>query len=311
MRARISFAHNARSMRAAAYLILLATLTLWSGNWIVARAVRADVAPGVATLGRLVLVLALLLPLVWRTLPGKLRPLGRRDWRVLAALGFFGGGLHLAMQWLGLHFTTATSGTLYLSTSPIFILLLAAPLLGEPIRGRQWTGVAISFIGVSLIATHGDLEGVATLSFNVGDLLALGSMAMWASYTVFLRLRRDALNTLEFLTIVCAFGVLWMTPWVLWEVAHGTRVLLSARGLLAVAYSAIGSLLLAYAGWSYVVTRLGAARAGVTMHLMPALGVLMAAIFLGEVPHWFHFAGIALILSGVALSSSRPRAAAA
>jgi len=298
-------------MRAAAYLILLATLTLWSGNWIVARAVRADVAPGVATLGRLLLVLALLLPLVWRTLPGKLRPLGPRDWRVLAALGFFGGGLHLAMQWLGLHFTTATSGTLYLSTSPIFILLLAAPLLGEPIRGRQWTGVAISFFGVSLIATRGNLEGVATLSFNVGDLLALGSMAMWASYTVFLRLRRDALNTLEFLTVVCAFGVLWMTPWVLWEVAHGTKVLLSTRGLLAVAYSAIGSLLLAYAGWSYVVTRLGAARAGVTMHLMPALGVLMAAIFLGEVPHWFHFAGIALILSGVALSSSRPRAAAA
>ena len=297
-------------MRAAAYLVLLATLTLWSGNWIVARAVRADVAPGVATMGRLLLVLALLAPLVWRTLPGKLRPLGARDWRVLAALGFFGGGLHLAMQWLGLHFTTATSGTLYLSTSPIFILLLAAPLLGEPIRRRQWIGVAISFFGVSVIATRGKLQGVATLSFNVGDLLALGSMAMWASYTVFLRLRRDALNTPEFLTVVCAFGLLWMAPWVLWEVAQGTRVLLSPRGLLAVAYSAIGSLLLAYAGWSYVVTRLGAARAGVTMHLMPALGVLMAAIFLGEAPHWFHFVGIAFILSGVALSSSRPRAAA-
>ncbi|MGQ0653348.1 MAG: hypothetical protein ACT4P4_13955 [Betaproteobacteria bacterium] len=35
-------------------------------------------------------------------------------------------------------------------------------------------------------------------------------------------------------------------------------------------YSAFGSLLLAYAGWSYVVARLGAARAGATMHLMPA-----------------------------------------
>ena len=186
----------------------------------------------------------------------------------------------------------------------------AAPLLGEPIRRRQWLGVAISFCGVIVIATRGNPEGAATLSFNVGDLLALGSMAMWASYTVFLRLRRDALNTLEFLTVVCAFGLAWMTPWVLWEVAHGTQVLLSARGALAVAYSAIGSLLLAYAGWSYVVTRLGAARAGVTMHLMPALGVLMAMLFLGEVPHWFHFAGIALILSGVALSSSRARAAA-
>ena len=83
----------------------------------------------------------------------------------------------------------------------------------------------------------------------------------------------------------------------------------------AILYSAIGSLLIAYAGWSYVVARLGAARAGVTLHLMPAFGVVLSAIFLGEYPLWYHFAGIALILAGVALAASgniwrRGRAAA-
>ena len=68
-------------------------------------------------------------------------------------------------------------------------------------------------------------------------------------------------------------------------------------------------MLLAYAGWSYVVTRLGAARAGVTMHLMPAMGVVLAAIFLAEYPRWFHFVGIAMILAGVALSSLRASSA--
>jgi drug/metabolite transporter (DMT)-like permease len=52
------------------------------------------------------------------------------------------------------------------------------------------------------------------------------------------------------------------------------------------------------------------ARAGVTMHLMPAMGVALAALFLGEYPSWFHFAGIALILAGVALSSLRASSAA-
>jgi len=51
--------------------------------------------------------------------------------------GLAGGGPHLALQWLGLHYTTATSGILYLSVTPIFILLLAAPL-GERIRLAQW-----------------------------------------------------------------------------------------------------------------------------------------------------------------------------
>ena len=48
----------------------------------------------------------------------------------------------------------------------------------------------------------------------------------------------------------------------------------------------------------------GAARAGATMHLMPAIAVLLSALFLGEYPVWFHFAGIVLILAGVGLSSS-------
>jgi drug/metabolite transporter (DMT)-like permease len=38
--------------------------------------------------------------------------------------------------------------------------------------------------------------------------------------------------------------------------------------------------------------------------------VALAAIFLGERPYWYHFAGICLILAGVALASMRARAAA-
>ena len=256
-------------MRFTAWLVLLGTLLLWSGNWIVARAVRNDVTPGIATVGRLFIVLAILLPFAWNGLRGKLPGLSARDWKILAALGFTGGGLHLGLQWLGLHYTTATSGILYLSMTPIFILVLAA-LLGERIGLRPWAGVAISLCGVYLIATQGR---PAVPSFNVGDMMALASMMMWGGYTVLLRVR------------------------------------LSGAGFLAVVYSAIGSLLLAYAGWSYVVRRLGAARAGVTLHLMPAMGVVLAAVLLREYPSWFHFAGIALILSGVGLSSFRASSA--
>jgi drug/metabolite transporter (DMT)-like permease len=293
-------------MRFTAWAVLLGTLLLWSGNWIVARAVRDDISPGLATAGRLVIVATVLAPFTWRGLAAKLPDLAGRDWRILWALGFAGGGLHLALQWLGLHYTTATSATLYLSTAPIFILLLAAPLLGERIAPRQWLGVGISFAGVALIGMQGRFVNP---SFNIGDLCALASMAMWGSYTVFLRLRRDALDTAEFLTMVCVLGLAFMSPWVIAEFFLGMTLRLTVTGTAAVLYSAFGSLLLAYAGWSYVVKRMGAARAGVTMHLMPAIAVALAALFLGEYPVWYHFAGIALILAGVALASMRARAA--
>jgi drug/metabolite transporter (DMT)-like permease len=292
-------------MRFTAWLVLLATLLLWSGNWIVARAVREDIAPGLATAGRLVIVLAILLPFALSGLRAKRAALTLRDWKILAALGFTGGGLHLALQWLGLHYTTATSGILYLSTTPVFILLLALPL-GERIALRQWLGVSVSFCGVYLIATQGR---PAQLSFNVGDMMALASMMMWAGYTVLLRVRRDPLDTLELLVVVCAFGLVFMTPWLAVELQDASKLALSAAGFFAVVYSAIGALLVAYAGWSYVVKRLGAARAGVTMHLMPVFGVVLAAIFLAEYPRWFHFAGIALVLAGVGLSSLRASSA--
>jgi drug/metabolite transporter (DMT)-like permease len=293
-------------MRFTAYLVLLATLVLWSGNWVVARAVRDEISPGVATAGRLVIVIALLAPLCWRGLSVQLSRFTRRDWQVLAGLGFTGGGLHLACQWLGLHYTTATSAVLYLSTAPVFILLLARPVLGEHIAPRQWLGVLISFLGVALIGMQGELVAP---TFNLGDLLALLSMAMWGSYTVVLRLRRDALDMPQYLTLLCAAGLAFMLPWVAWELAGSTEVTLTPMGALGVLYSAIGSLLLAYAGWSYVVTRLGAARAGAIMHLMFAIGVGLAALFLGEYPRWYHFAGIALILTGVGLSTFRASAA--
>ena len=286
-------------MRWTAWLVLVATLLLWSGNWIVARAVREDVAPGIATVGRLLIVLAILLPFTLRGLRSKLGALGRRDWKIIAALGFTGGGVHLALQWLGLHYTTATSGILYLSATPVFILLMAIAL-GEKIRLRRWIGVLVSFSGVFLIATRG---APAKLSFNVGDLMALASVLMWAGYTVLLRQRRDPLDTVELLVMVCAFGLVFMSPWLAWELAFNPKLRLNVAGFSAVLYSAIGSLLLAYAGWSYVVRRIGAVRAGVTMHLMPAFGVILSALFLAEYPGWFHLAGIALILGGVALSS--------
>lgn len=292
------------TLRFTSWLVLLATLLMWSGNWIVARAVREDIAPGIATAGRLVLVLAILLPFTLKGLLAKLPALSRSDWALLAALGLTGGGVNMALQWLGLHYTTATSGILYLSATPIFILLFALPL-GERIGAVQFAGVAISFLGVATIAAQGDPARLASLSFNIGDMMALGSMVIFGAYTVLLRVRRFALDIVELLTMVCGLGLLFMLPWVAWELAVGANLRINPAGALAILYSAVCSQLLAYLGWSHVVMRLGAGLAGVTLHLMPAMGVMLSALFLREYPGGFHFFGIALILAGVALSSGK------
>jgi len=298
-------------MRTAAYFALIVSLALWSGNWIVGRAVREDISPALATLGRVFIVMLVVLPFAFQDFKQRLANLSRADWRVLLLTGFFGGGVHLAMQWEGLRYTTATSATLFLSTSPVFILLLAPSLLGERVSARQWLGIGVSFAGIATIVSAGDPATLASLSFNRGDLLALGSMFMWALYTIMLKRRRDALDMPQFLLVLTVVGAVCLSPWVAWELAHEPHASLSRNGVLAILYSGIGSFLLAYLGWSYAVTRLGAARAGPWMHGVMAFGVLLAAVFLGEYPRWFHIAGVLLILAGIAISTFRPSGSAA
>jgi drug/metabolite transporter (DMT)-like permease len=292
-------------MRAAAYFAVVSALALWAGNWIVARAVRDDISPGVITTARVVLVMLALAPLALPGLAARLRAFGARDWAVLAALGLFGGGVHNAMQYLGLQSTTATNGTLFFSLSPVTIMVLAGLVLAERVAAMQWVGVAVSFAGVLMIALRGDAEALRTLSFNPGDILCFLSMIFWSGYTICLRLQRAALEPIQLLFMVCAVGLVTLLPWLAWDLAYDPRAHFNMNGTLALLYSAFASVILAYAGWNYAVSRLGAARTGGFSHLLPAFGVIFAAIFLREYPAWYHFVGIVLIFSGIALSALR------
>jgi drug/metabolite transporter (DMT)-like permease len=292
-------------MRAAAYFAVIAALALWAGNWIVARAVRDDISPGLITSGRVVLVMLVLAPLALPGLAARLLAFTARDWAVLCALGLFGGGTHNAMQYLGLQSTTATNGTLFFSLSPVTIMVLAGLLLGERVRAMQWVGVAVSFAGVLMIALRGDAEALAQLSFNPGDILCFVSMIFWSGYTICLRLLRAPLEPVQLLFMVCAVGLATLLPWLAWDLAYDPRAHFNLNGTLALLYSAFASVILAYAGWNFAVSRLGAARTGGFSHLLPAFGVVFAALFLGEYPAWYHFAGIVLIFSGIGLSSIR------
>ena len=296
-------------MRAAAYFAVVSALALWAGNWIVARAVRDDISPGLITSGRVVLVMLMLAPLALPGLVAKLRSFAARDWAVLALLGLFGGGLHNAMQYLGLQSTTATNGTLFFSLSPLTIMLLAGLMLGERLRAMRWIGVAVSFAGVLIIAVRGDAEALRTLSFNPGDILCFVSMIFWSGYTVCLRLQRAQLEPIQLLFMVCAVGLLTLLPWLAWDLANDPRARFNLSGTLALLYSAFASVILAYAGWNYAVSRLGAARTGGFSHLLPAFGVIFSAIFLHEYPLWYHFVGMALIFGGITLSALKASSA--
>jgi drug/metabolite transporter (DMT)-like permease len=60
---------------------------------------------------------------------------------------------------------------------------------------------------------------------------------------------------------------------------------------------------LAYLLYNVCVDRLGPARAGLSIHLIPVFGAILSVLLLGEPLQWYHMAGMLLIFSGIICAS--------
>ncbi len=138
---------------------------------------------------------------------------------------------------------------------------------------------------------------------NAGDLFVILSMAMWSIYTIGLRWRPAGLNLMSFLLVVAIVGNLCVLPLWLAEMALGHFVVWNWTNFAALVSVALFSSVLAYLMWNRGVEQVGASVAGLFVHLMPVFGIVLAWLFLGERLAPFHVAGIALILSGIWLTS--------
>ena len=87
------------------------------------------------------------------------------------------------------------------------------------------------------------------------------------------------------------------------EYAFGRHMVVTPGNVAAIVTVALFWSVLAYVFWNQGVAQVGPNIAGLFVHLMPVFGILLAWIFLDERLARFHIAGIALILSGIGITS--------
>lgn len=292
---------------ASPYLLLVLTTLFWSGNFVLGRAVHGAIPALALSFWRWAFAVALVLPLAWPALRAQ-RGLLRAHWRVLALLGVLGITNFNTFVYLGLRDTTATNAVLMVSTAPVLIVLLSFLLLGHRPTPRQATGVVVSLAGVAVIVTRGDWHVLTNLALNVGDAWVFAAVASWALYSVCLRWRPAGLPPLAFLAATMVTGLLAILPLYLWDwLMAGHTFTLNAVTSASIAYVAIFPSVLAYIFWNRAVAELGPNRCGQFLHLMPAFGALLSWLLLDERLYGFHWAGIALIATGLWLATAGRR----
>jgi drug/metabolite transporter (DMT)-like permease len=287
--------------QAAAFILLPLAALCWAGNHVLARAAGGHVPPASMAVLRWIIVALAVLPFALAHLRADWPKL-KRSPSLMVLFAIAGGGAFGTLQFVALHFTSALNMGVVGSVAPAFIVAASWILFRERLSPLQLLGVLVSLSGVLAIVSRLDLERLAGLSFNGGDLIIIANMVLWAIYAACLRIR-PSVHAATFMLSMAVIAALGNLPFAAGELAFGYRLQPTWLTVSTTLYAAFITTILAYVAWNRGVDIVGAPRASAFLHTIPLFSALLATTLLGETIEAHHVAGFALILGGVTLAA--------
>ncbi|MGW7256255.1 DMT family transporter [Streptomyces sp. NPDC054834] len=290
-----------------AHLLLTVTMVLWGCAFASSKEVVGQVPHSVAAFlrfggGALALLVALRLSADRRTRPGW-RERGRA-----AMAGVLGVFVYNVCFFWGLSLAPAMDGSLIIPVlSPVLtsaVVLLAGR---ETASAGRVAGLVLGLAGavVFFLGAGGAAGGGG--GRLAGDLLFLAAAACWAAFTLLGPRVLVGIEPLRATTYATVAGALLLGAYSAPDWGHtnwsgaGTGVWLNVL-FLALGPAALANLLY-YRG----VKEVGPASASLMMFLVPAIGTLCAAVFLGESFTGTQSAGAGILVAGAVLAAARGR----
>jgi drug/metabolite transporter (DMT)-like permease len=295
-----------------AYLMVAGAILAFSGNAILGRAAPGYAIPPVGlNFWRWLLALIVLLPFGIPDIRRNAAVL-RAKWPLFFAYGALGIFAFNTFFYIGLQSTTAIQAALIQSTLPVLVILFAWAIFRQPMTARQAAGACISIPGAVLVVLHGDLGRLGELAFNRGDLWVLAGTSSWAAQLLLLRYIPRGVGFIAFQTVAAAAGVVCTLPFYLNETfAQGRPMPFVTASLGFVAYGGLIGGALGFTLFNGGSLRLNAQTVGYFGNFYPLFTAALAIALLGEHLLWYHLAGGAMVLTGIALATARRRVGAA
>ncbi|MGD3107227.1 DMT family transporter [Streptomyces sp. YGL11-2] len=299
--------HRTPSAQAVGLALALTATVVWSGNFVVARALHDTVPPVQTAFWRWIVALLAVAPVA---LPQVRRqwPVIRRHLGFLALAALLGVTLFNTLIYTAARSTSATNMAMIAAASPMMIALfdLAGGRRGggrEKLGVRRAAGMAIALLGVVTLVGRGSPAAIVHLDFATGDLWMLAATTAFAGYSALLRRRPSEIGGLSFLFTTFALGAAMLLPAYAISLATEGGFALTAGTAGPLLYVGVFSSAVAYFTWNKAVALVGAARAGVVYYLQPVCVALLSSAVLGEGIGAVQVLCMALIVAGVALGA--------
>jgi len=294
------------SSRAKAYLALLTVALIWGVALPIVKPSLEFVSPYQFLYFRYLIAAPLLLP-VLISYAFKLK-LSLKTYLKIIALEILGTPIALPLLYQGLKLTSGLEASLLGATGPIFTILGGIIFLSERESKREWRGLALSFLGTSLLIFEPLLIGKNhSIGFSLmGNLLILGHNLLNTAYLLMAKKLYRKLPKL----FVCSvsYPIALTSLWLILAFSNQstTLALLSIPAVaLASGYMAILGSIVALTLFLYGQNLIEVSEASLFVYLQGIIAIPAAWVILNEVPTWPMAGAIILITGGVILAEKR------
>jgi drug/metabolite transporter (DMT)-like permease len=270
----------------------------WAAGFVAARhGILKGLSPADIALHRFVWAGLALLP---GALANGLAEVTAIGWTRALTLTVVAGPLQALISYLGFTMVPLGHGVVIQpASSALAGLILAVVALHEPTTARRMLGAAAIVVGLSLFGA----EATTTIGRHgvLGDFLFLVAGVAWGVFGVLLRHWR--IDGTRAAIVICVLALVFYAPahGLIWGygslIAAGFKenlVQVVAQGVLA----GVAAIYL----FARSVSLLGASRASTFPALVPAFGIVIGYVALGEIPTVYQLAGLAVVAVGFRLA---------
>ena len=248
-----------------------------------------------------------------------------RSWRdeaLFAGMGLSGVALYQFLENCAIYYTNASNVAILVSFGPVVTALLARLLTGDKSFSPRFAlGALVAVVGVALVS----LNGVVNFQMRpLGDMMAVGAMVSWGIYSILIdKANRRGVPEIEAVRSAFLWSLVLVAPLAVWGATESGFYALDGSfsvtldpaenierfsrplNLMNLAFLGVLASAACFALWNRACKSLGVVRTTVGLYLTPIVGVMFAAIFLGESLTVMSMVGGALIVVGVVLATLR------
>lgn len=282
------------------WILLLTLSLLWGGAFFLTEVILAELPPFTVVLGRVGFAALALLAFVYAT--GQRMPAAPRIWGAFFVMGLLNNFLPFSLIVGGQVHIEGGLAAILNGTTPLFSVVMAHFLTrDEPLTPLRLGGVLVGLAGVVVLVGPQALRGLGAA--GLGQLAVLAAALAYACAAIFGRRFRGLSPTVVAAgQVTCSSLIALPVALVLEQPWIYTPGLTTWAALLSL--SLLGTAL-AYLIYFRILASAGATNLMLVTFLIPPSALALGALFLDERLAWTAFAGMALIMAGLAAIDGR------